>query len=64
MCQRSSRRITEKDRAAAGSPSQSEQMGRGDSTKVESAKRRRQECNKTRRKETEVHFASWRSSST
>ena len=64
MCQRCSGRTAEKDGddgkdAAAGSSGKREQMGEGDSTKVEAAKRRRQDRNEERGKISGVHFAKW-----
>ena len=61
MCQRCSGRIAEngddgKD-AAAGSSGKREQIGGGDSTKVEGAKRKRQDRNEGRSESTKMHLA-------
>ena len=62
VCQRCSRRITGKNGddgkvAAAGIPSQREQMGGGDFEKVEAANRRREDRKEKRGKAAKVHFA-------
>ena len=61
-CQRRSRRIAEKDGddgkvAASGSSSEREQVGGGNSTKVEAAKRRGQVQNEERGNDFEVPLA-------
>ena len=63
-CQRRSRSITGKNGddgkvAAAGSPSEREQMGGEVSTKVEAAKRRGQVQNEEGGKAAQVHLAKW-----